>query len=110
MRVWIFKLMLFTLVIGNFSDRVYAAAPDHAFAHHQMYHSNAADNESYHSEEGQNQDESAWDDCDWVHSHLMVNLVTPTKISLNFNKQIIIASADHHHSIDLSGLKRPPRL
>ena len=60
--------------------------------------------------QGQNHDESACDDCCCVHSHLMVNLVTPTKISLNFNKQIIIASADHHHSIDLSGLKRPPRL
>ena len=88
----------------------HASAGDHACSHHQMDHDDNVDNEPCHSEQDQSHDENGCDDCCCVHSHSMATSVTPTKTPLTVNKQNIIASADHHTSIDLSGLKRPPRL
>lgn len=110
MRVLILIALLFAFTAGGFVDMAHAAAPDHACAHHQMDQDDSADNEPCHSEQDQNHDQNACDDCCCIHSHSLATTATPTKTPLNVNKQNIIASADHHNSIDLSGLKRPPRL
>ena len=106
MRIFILIALLFAFTAGSFADMAHASAGDDTCAHHQMDQDDSVDNEPCHSE----QDQTQCDDCCCIHSHSIATTATPTKTPLNVNKQNIIASADHHNSIDLSGLKRPPRL
>ena len=110
MRILILIALLFAFTAGGFADMAHASAPDHTCAHHQMNQDDSVDNESCHSEQDQNHDENACDDCCCVHSHSMVTSVAPTKTALDVSKQNIIASTEHHYSAELSGLKRPPRI
>lgn len=106
MRVLILIALLFAFTAGGFDDMAHAAAPDHVCTHHQMDQDNNADHEPCHSE----QDQGQCDDCCCVHSHSMATSVTPTKTPYATKQQNIIASLDDHYSVELSGLKRPPRL
>ena len=106
MRILILIALLFSFTAGGFADMAHASAPDHTCAHHQMDQDDSVDNEPCHSE----QDQSQCDDCCCIHSHSMATSVAPAKMALNVSKQNVIASAEHHYSAELSGLKRPPRL
>lgn len=112
MRVLILILMLFTFAVGNFSNTVHAATHNDTCGHHHLDHNVDADHEPCHSEQEQEQghDENGCDDCCCVHSHSMAMSVTPTKTPYATKQQNIIASLDDHYSVELSGLKRPPRL
>ncbi len=110
MRFLILIALLSAFTAGSFADMAHAHASNHACAHHQMDQDDSADNEPCHSEQDQSHDENACDDCCCVHSHSIATSAAPTKTPLSVSKQNIIVSADHHHSIDISGLKRPPRL
>lgn len=106
MRVLILIALLFVFTAGSFADIAHAAAPDHTCVHHQADQNNNVDTDPCHSE----QDQSQCSDCCCVHSHSMVTFVTPAKVPLGVNKHNIIASADDPYSVELSGLRRPPRL
>lgn len=106
MRVLILIALLFTFVVGGFSDAVHAAAQDHTCMHHQLDQDDSTENEPCHSE----QDQSQCDDCCCIHSHSMAAVNTSARMPLNVTKHTIIALADNPYSVDLSGLRRPPRL
>lgn len=110
MKKFTFALVILSFLVVGLSETVHATMPDHACSHHQMDHDDHADNEPCHSEYDQSHDENGCDDCCCVHSHSMATSPVPLKTALDVNKQNIIVSADHHRSIDISGLKRPPRL
>ena len=111
MRILILITLLFASVVGSFADTLHASAPDHTCVYHQMDQDDNVDNGPCHSEQNQNHDDNnTCDDCYCVHSHSIATTAMTTKTPLNVNKQNIIALADHHHSIDISGPKRPPRL
>jgi len=110
MRVLILIALLFAFTAGSYVELAHASSYAHSSEHHQMEHNDNADHEPCHSKQDHNHDENGCDGCCCVHSHSMATSPAPLKTTLNASKQTIIASADHHRSIDISGLKRPPRL
>ena len=104
MRILILIALLFAFTAGSFAGVAHASAEHHACAQHQI---DNLDKTPCHSEQDQNHDESACDDCCCVHSHSMA---TPAKTTLAVSKQNVIASSDHQYSTEISSLKRPPRL
>jgi len=107
MRILILIALLFAFTAGSFAGVAHASAENHACAQHQI---DNVDKTPCHSEQDQNHDESACDDCCCVHSHSMATSATPAKTTLAVSKQNVIASSDHHYSTEISSLKRPPRL
>lgn len=108
MRMFLIISLLFVFTVGSNTDKAHAAVPDHTCAHHQIHQDNTVDvdNESCHSE----QDQEHCDDCCCVHSHSMATSPSPLKTILSIHKQNVVSSTENHHSIDVYGLKRPPRL
>lgn len=84
----------------------HASMSGYACAHHQMDQDDSVNSEPCHSEQEQNQ----CDDCCCAHSHTIATLTMPDKAAPSMTKKHVVVPEDHHHSIDLSGLKRPPRL
>jgi hypothetical protein len=109
MRILILIALLFTFTVGSYVDMA-SAASGHAHVRAQLDQNTDVDTEPCHSNQEHNYDENGCDGCCCVHSHSMATAIAPIKISFDIKKHIIIASADHHRSIDISGLKRPPRL
>jgi len=117
MRIFLLIALLFAFIAGSFAGVAHASAENHTCAQHQI---DNIDNTPCHSEQDQNHDESACDDCCCdesacddcccVHSHSMATSANPTKTTLAVSKQNIIASSDHYYSTEISSLKRPPRL
>ncbi len=107
MRILILIVLLFAFTAGSFAGVAHAYAENNAYSQHQV---DNVDNTPCHSEQDQNHDESACDDCCCVHSHSMATSTNPTKTTLAVSKQNIIASSDHYYSTEISSLKRPPRL
>ncbi len=110
MRILILIALLFAFTAGGFVDVAHAFALDNARAHHQVEQGDIADNEHCHSKQDQNNDQNICDDCCCAHSHSVATSPLSTRTDFNLGKHHIIASANHHESADLSGLKRPPRL
>lgn len=110
MRIFILIALLFAFTAGSFANMAHASAESHTCAHHQMDQNNSVDNEPCHSDQGQNHDESACDDCCCVHSHSMATSTAPVKMALNVSKQSAVTSVDQHDSAFVLGLRRPPRI
>ena len=94
MRIFILIALLFAFTAGSFANMAHASAESH----------------TCHSDQGQNHDGSACDDCCCVHSHSMATSTTPVKMALNASKQSAVTSIDQNDSDFVLGLKRPPRI
>ena len=110
MRILVLIALLFTFLVGSTVEIAYASAPDHACTHYQMDNADSTDDKPCHAEQDQNHEQNACDDCCCVHAHSMTAPITPAKTAFHVNTQNVIATTDNHYSVELSGLKRPPRL
>lgn len=111
MRILSLLALLFVFVFGMSADYAHATEDASLCSHHSAEFSGTQNNDDCHStQEHNDHEQSECGDCCCAHSHSIATMPVITTASTQNISQSISELRTNLSSVDLSGLRRPPRL